>query len=56
MNGVYKYLLEFADRMGIVESMLCYDSELMVVKGKTRSGEKEWEITLHLKEVKGDGN
>ena len=49
MNTVLKNLLEFADRMGVVTSMLCYESGFSTVEGTTRDG-KKFDITLHIKE------
>ena len=47
MNTILKDLLEFADRIGVVDKMLCYDREFCSVEGKTRNGEK-FEITLRI--------
>ena len=55
MNTNLKYLLEFSDRIGIVEQMLCYENGFCTVEGKTRDG-KKFDITLHIKEEKIDGN
>lgn len=53
MNTNLKYLLEFADRIGIVAQMMCYDSGFCTVEGKTRDG-KKFDITLHIKEEEKD--
>ena len=55
MNTILKDLLEFADRMGVVDSMNCYDNGYMTVDGKTHDG-KKFSITLHFEEEEKDGN
>lgn len=54
MNTVLKDLLEFADRIGVVSKMLCYDEEFCTVEGKTRVTGKKFEITLRIKEEEKD--
>ena len=53
MNTRLKYLLEFADRIGIVDQMLCYDSGFCTVDGRTRNGEK-FSITMKIEEEEKD--
>ena len=55
MNTILKYLLEFADRIGVVNQMLGYDNGFMSVEGKTRDG-KKFSISLHIEEEEKDGN
>ena len=55
MNTILSDLLVFADRIGVVGKMLCYDKGFMQVEGKTRSGAK-FEITLRIEEEEKDGN
>ena len=55
MNTILKYLLEFADRIGLVDQMLCYDKGFQTVEGKTRDG-KKFSITLRIEEEETDGN
>ena len=55
MNTILKNLLEFADRMGVVDQMLGYDNGFCTVEGKTRDG-KKFSISLHIEEVTDDGN
>lgn len=50
MNSILMNLLEFADRMGVVDQMLCYDSGFITVEGRTRSEGKKFTITLQFKE------
>lgn len=50
MNAILKDLLAFADRMGVVSKMHCYDEELCTVEGETRGTGKKFEITLRIKE------
>lgn len=52
MNTIVKYLLEFADRMGVVDEMLCYDNGFMTVSGRIRSTEEKFSITLRIEEEK----
>ena len=49
MNTTLKDLLEFADKVGVVSKIMCYDKSFCDVEGKTRNGE-EFEITLRIKE------
>lgn len=53
MNTRLKYLLEFADRIGLVDQMLCYDSGFCTVDGKTRDG-KKFSITMKIEEEEKD--
>lgn len=53
MNTILKNLLEFADRMGLVDQMLCYDRGFSTVEGKTRDG-KKFSITLKIEEEEKD--
>ena len=55
MNSVLKDLLAFADHIGAVDEMHCYDKGYLTVGGKTRSGET-FTITLRFEEEKKDGN
>ena len=50
MNTLLKDLLEFADRLGVVSNMHCYDEDLCTIEGKTRGTGKKFEITLRIKE------
>ncbi len=50
MNTILKNLLEFADRMGVVDSMLCYDNGFITVEGRTRAEEMKFTITLRIEE------
>lgn len=50
MNTILKDLLEFADRIGVVSKMLCYDEEFCTVEGVCRGTGKKFEITLRFKE------
>ena len=50
MNTTLKNLLEFADRMGVVDQLLCYDHSYVTVEGRTRSEEKKFTITLRIEE------
>lgn len=49
MNKELYYLLEFANHIGAINQMLCYDSGFCTVEGKTPDG-KKFDITLHIKE------
>ena len=53
MNTILKNLLEFADRIGVVVDMHCYENGFLTVDGKTRDG-KKFDITLHIKEEEED--
>ena len=55
MNTILKNLLEFADRIGVVDQMHVYDNGFLTVDGKTRDG-KKFSISLHFEEVTEDGN
>jgi hypothetical protein len=48
MNTILKYLLDFADRMGVVDELMCYGKDLLVVSGRTRTEEKKFSITLRF--------
>ena len=50
MNTILKNLLEFADRMGVVDQMLCYDHGFITLEGRTRTEEKKFKITLSIEE------
>ena len=50
MNTILKNLLEFADRMGVVDQLLCYDHGFITVEGRTRAEEKKFTITLRIEE------
>ena len=54
MNKILKDLLEFADRMGVVDEFLCYDKGLISVEGKTRGTGKKFSITMRIEEEKKD--
>lgn len=54
MNTMLKDLLEFADRMGVVDKMLCYDREFCTVEGKIRGTGEKFEITMRIKEENED--
>ena len=51
MNTILKDLLDFADKVGVVTKMLCYEDGFLTVEGKTRDG-KKFDITLDIKEEK----
>lgn len=53
MNTNLKYLLEFADKIGVVSEFLCYESGFCSVEGKTRDG-KKFDITMKIKEEEED--
>ena len=55
MNTTLKNLLEFADLIGVVDQMLCYDRGFSTVEGKTRDG-KKFSVTLRIEEEDKDGN
>lgn len=50
MNTILKNLLEFADCMGVVDQLFCYDNGFVTVEGRTRSEEKKFKITLSIEE------
>ena len=50
MNTTLKNLLEFADRIGVVDQLLCYDHGFVSLEGRTRSDEKKFSITLRFEE------
>ena len=50
MNGTLKNLLDFADRIGVVDQLLCYDHGFITVEGRTRSEEKKFTITIRIEE------
>lgn len=52
MNTILKNLLEFADRMGVVDEFLCYDKGLITVNGRTRQTEQKFSITMRIEEEK----
>lgn len=54
MNTILKNLLEFADRMGVVDQLLCYDNGFITVEGRTRVEEKKFSITLRIEEEEKD--
>lgn len=56
MNTILKNLLDFADRIGVVDQMLCYDHGFVTVEGRTRVEEKKFSITLRFEEEEKDGN
>lgn len=49
MNTTLKNLLDFADKIGVVTQMLCYNDGFLTVEGNTMDG-KKFEISLHIKE------
>ena len=53
MNTILKKLLEFADQLGVVSDLNCYNKQIISVDGMTRDG-KSFSITLHFKEVSED--
>lgn len=55
MNTILSYLLEFSDRIGIVDEMHCYDNSWLTVEGRTRGGMK-FSVTLRIEEENKDGN
>lgn len=50
MNTTLKDILAFADRIGVVDQLLCYDHGFVSVEGRTRSEEKKFKITLSIEE------
>lgn len=48
-NRKFFGLLEFANQLGVVTEMLCYESGFCTVEGKTKDG-KKFGITLSVKE------
>lgn len=54
MNTILKNLLEFADRMGVVDQLLCYDNGFITVEGRTRAEENKFSITLRIEEEEKD--
>ena len=50
MNTILKNLLEFADRMGVVDELLCYDSGFITLNGRVRSNEQKFSITVRFEE------
>ena len=54
MNTILKNLLEFADRMGVVDKLLCYDHGFITVEGRIRSTEQKFSITLKIEEEEKD--
>ena len=50
MNTTLKNILDFADRIGVVDQLLCYDHGFVTVVGRTRAEEKKFTITLRIEE------